>query len=664
MPIPSSSLYLGIDTGGTYTDGVLLDPLTRQVVHSVKVLTTHQDLRLCISEVLDRLVPADASIIALVSLSTTLATNAIAEGKRKPVALLLLGYDPQLVHTFKFQKQFGTPYYFFVEGKHDTRGVQEMPLDESAILGIAQEMKGKVDAFAVSAYAGPMNASHEQRAAELLSHQTGLPVVQAHHLSSGLDSIRRATTASLNASLLSNAQDFLSAVVEMVEKKGIHCPVSMVKGDGSLVNVEYARTHPVEIIHSGPATSAVGGHFLAGIETALVIDIGGTTTDIALVDQGRVQILEQAATVGPYRTCVRTVKVRSFGLGGDSRISFDRWGGLSVGPERVLPLSSLCSQHPNMKQELVEWLQQKKDIHYSDQIECWMLRKEPARPFADERTRKAIDLLRNGPQLLPRLLKQAGARSLVNIDADELVKQEVVYRAGLTPTDLLHLTGEFAPWDKEIARVVTEAVARIWNEQPEAFIQRVKRWMTHRMAAEVIEFLSSQPLSRPAYHAAGNSLDRWLYEEALSSADPYLGCNIFLKIPLVGIGAPAEVFLPPVAEALGTEIHLPSHYEVANAVGTVVGNVMVRKEGEVYPCVDGMYISGYFGRVDGHQHKYERFEEALEFVRTALKSEVLEQTRAAGAGEVTVDVKESAILEGLVRVTAWGMGRPAVNGGR
>ena len=658
-PIPS--LYLGIDTGGTYTDGILLDPLSRQVVQSTKVLTTLHDLRLCIAEVLDRLVPADPACIALVSLSTTLATNAIAEGKRKPVALLLFGYDPELVHTFKFQKQFGTHDYFFVEGKHDSRGVQETPLDEGEIVRIAREMKGKVDALAVSAYAGPMNASHEERAAALLSEGAGLPVVQAHHLSSELDSIQRATTASLNASLLSNAQDFLSAVIEMVAERGIRCPISMVKGDGSLVNVETARTHPVEIIHSGPATSAVGGHFLAGVETALVIDMGGTTTDIALVEGGKVQILEQAATVGPYRTCVRTVKVRSFGLGGDSRINFDRWGGLTIGPERTLPLSYLCHLYPHMKAELIEWMHQKKEIHYPDQIECWLLRNEPARPFTDARTCKAIDILRGGPVLLPKLLKGAGARSLVNIDAEDLIRQEIVSRAALTPTDLLHLTGEFAPWDAEIAQAATANVARIWDEKVEDFIRRVKGWMTRRIAAEVIEFLSGQQLSKPSYHTAGNALDRWLYEETLNPGDPYLGCRIFLKAPIVGIGAPARAFLPAVAEALGTEILLPPHYEVANAVGTVVGNVLARQEGEVFPCVEGISITGFYGRVDSWQQQFVHYEQALEYVRNTLLRRVSEAAQAAGAAEVTVEIQEQAALDGMAHLTAWGMGRPGLN---
>ena len=185
----STTLFLGIDTGGTFTDGILLEPVTRKILKSTKALTTHHDLKLCIGEVFDRLLNPDPGPIALVSLSTTLATNAIAEGKRRPVALFLLGYDPELVERFGFGEQFGTPFYSFVPGRHDLEGVEQIPLDEAELKRNFELVVKNVDALAVASYAGPMNSSHEQRAAEILRQMTDLPVVQAHHLSSELDSI-------------------------------------------------------------------------------------------------------------------------------------------------------------------------------------------------------------------------------------------------------------------------------------------------------------------------------------------------------------------------------------------------------------------------------------------------------------------------------------------
>jgi N-methylhydantoinase A/oxoprolinase/acetone carboxylase beta subunit len=660
MIMMAPSLYLGIDTGGTFTDGVLLDPGTRQVLRTRKILTTHRDLKICIAQILDELIPDDPTIISLVSLSTTLATNAIAEGKRKPVALLLLGYDRDLVHHFNFQKQFGTPHYFFIDGRYNLDGVEQVPLDEKEIVRVAADIYNEVDAIAIASYLGPVNACHEERAAELLSGITMLPVIQAHHLSSELDSIRRATTASLNASLLSDVRDFVDAVEEMLHQKGISCPVMMVRGDASIVKASFARQRPVEVIHSGPATSAIGGQFLADAQAALVVDIGGTTTDLCLVDRGKIQTLENTATVGPYRTCVRTVKSHSFGLGGDSLIRFDHHGSLSVGPERVLPISHLCHDHPEIKRELIAWLTDRGKFYYSDELEYWILRREPSRPLRNVYAQRALECLRSGPQRMRQLVKEVGAKSVVSLDMDELVDQEIIERAGLTPTDLLHVTGEFSPWDVEIAQFVTGFVAKIWNEDAKAFTLRVKDWITRKINAEIIQYLSHKNLSTPALVSRRNDLDYWFYEENLEGQDPYLGCKISLKVPLVGIGAPAGIFLPAVARSLGTEIILPAHYAVANAVGTVVGNVMVREEASIFPCTEGPAITGSLARLANHQQRFDTYEQAMAFARELLAKEVVAKAKAAGADTVVVENQENEFFPGMAHLSAWAVGKPGI----
>ncbi len=344
--MPSSDLYLGIDTGGTFTDGVLLEPLTRTVVKKAKVLTTHHDLRICIGNIIDALVSEPDLPIRLVSLSTTLATNSIAEGKSRPVALFLLGYDPALVYKFEFDRQFGGRPLHFIEGRHDLNGRELDPLDLEQLGARLRGLDGQVEALAFSSYAGTRNPEHEEQAGLLAARLTKLPVVQGHHLSDTLDSIRRATTARLNAALLSTAYEFLQTVQARLAEKGIHSPLYVVKGDGSLASAGYAATRPVEMIHSGPATSAIGGSYLAGTSSALVIDVGGTTTDLALTANGSALPGVGEASVGSYRTGLQTIRAHSFGLGGDSLIRFDPHQRLTLGPERAIPLCYLAAQYP------------------------------------------------------------------------------------------------------------------------------------------------------------------------------------------------------------------------------------------------------------------------------------------------------------------------------
>jgi len=127
-------LVLGIDTGGTYTDGVLLEYHSRRVLASHKSLTTKRDFSIGIEAVIEGIHLDDPAAIKMVSISTTLATNAIAEGKGKRVALLLIGYDPDLVASFKMEKRFATPNFFYFDGGHDLYGREKRPLDLPGIL--------------------------------------------------------------------------------------------------------------------------------------------------------------------------------------------------------------------------------------------------------------------------------------------------------------------------------------------------------------------------------------------------------------------------------------------------------------------------------------------------------------------------------------------------
>ena len=644
------ALHLGIDTGGTFTDGVLFNPQQRSVIRKAKVLTTHADLTVCISNILEALLGQDGFAIELVSLSTTLATNAIAEGKRKPVALLLLGYDPQLVYQYHFDQEFGTRHFFFIQGRHGLNGVEEIPLDEGEVARVAASIQDEVDAFAVCSYAGFGNSAHEERAAQIVANLTGLPVVQAHHLSSELDSIRRAITASLNASLLAPLKDFLDAIETIFAQRGIHCPIMVVRGDGSTVRASFARGRPVEMIHSGPATSSIGGHFLAGVDNALVIDIGGTTTDIALIQQGLTQVEQGGATVGPYRTCVNTIKVRSLGLGGDSHLQFDTHQTLTIGPQRVLPLAHLCHDYPDLHDDLLARLN---GPLFSRGLEYWILQRLPKRPFKNARTNRAIELLQKGPLPMLKLLKAVGAVSATQVDIEELLNQEIILRSGFTPTDLLHASGEFTPWDAEIARKVTQWVAAFWEEDPAAFVQRVKDQFSRKILVEIIHLLSGRRLSEAEAGFAGKGLDRWLFEENLNASNPFLGNRLFLKVPIVGIGAPVKAFLPQVAQALGTQVIFPANFEVANAVGAAVGHVIIRGEGEIYPCVEGSVITGYFARVAGTLQKFRQYPEALAFARDCLTRTILEEALAAGGNHTRVEIEERSVIEGMAHLHAW-----------
>jgi N-methylhydantoinase A/oxoprolinase/acetone carboxylase beta subunit len=635
-----SDLVLGIDTGGTYTDGVLLDYHTRQVVATTKTLTTHHDLSRCILSALDALLPQDPDCIKLVSISTTLATNAIAEGKGRPVALFLLGYDPELVQRFKFEGSFATSRFYYFQGGHSLNGKEQAPLDLESLVAKARSLENEVEAFAVSGYFSPFNHQHEELALDAISHATGYPVVLGHQLSSKLNSIQRATTATLNASLLSILDEFIQAMQTALHERGVTAPLMVMRGDGALMGANVIDRRPVETVHSGPAASAIGARFLAGQEKALVIDIGGTTTDIAVLDAGRVTIREEGTTVGPYHTAVRAANIRSVGLGGDSFIAFDVENRLRVGPARVVPISYLAQNDPRVANDLRHLEHRVHKRPTPEHVEYWFIQREPRRFVQNDRARQVLDLLHQRPMSLPEILERLELYHPIQFDGQSLIKEGVIGRAALTPTDLLHLNGRFAPWDVDSAATAADLIARLQGWSVDQLIQGTMQHIAERIVAEVVMFISGQTLERLPDYTPINNLGLWLFEESLYGQNPYLGAHINLKMPLIGIGAPAGIFLPRVAELLDTELILPEHYQVANAVGAVVGSVMVVQEAWILPQMRGMNVVGYYAQAGRKRQRFSRLNEALDYARQTIGEQAFAEAQAAGAVEPRLEFEQ------------------------
>ncbi len=655
-----TELVLGIDTGGTYTDGVLLDYQTREVVATTKTLTTRHDLTECILTALDDLaenIPNGPDQIRLVTISTTLATNAIAEGKGRPVALFLLGYDRDLVRKFNLEGNFATSTFHYVEGGHTLNGEEQTPLDVATLLEHATALQDEVEAFAVSGYFSPFNNEHEERSFAAITEATGRPIVLGHQLARKLDSVQRATTATLNASLLSILQDFILAMRNSLDERDINAPLMVVRGDGALMSSAIAEKRPVETVHSGPAASAIGARFLAERDKALVIDIGGTTTDIAIIDGGQVNVREEGTSVGDYQTAVRAAHIRSIGLGGDSIISLDVENQLKIGPARVTPLSYLADTNPYVA-EKVRNLLRGGGKRSPDQIEFWYLQRAPNHTVNNDRARKVLAMLEKHPMALPDILEQMELFHPLQFGGQSLIKEEIIGRAALTPTDLLHVSGQFAPWNRQAAETAATLFARLKGLSVDELIDNVMTSMAERIAAEVISFVSGQTLERVPDYVHPDDLGLWLFEESLYKQHPYLGATIAMKIPIIGIGAPAEIFLPPVAEILNTELIIPPHFQVANAVGAVAGSVMTYEEAWVFPQTRGKHVVGYYVQSSGERARFSKMDQALAFAKETTQEKALAQAQTAGAVDAHIELEQIADGANSFRIRTKAIGNP------
>lgn len=656
-------LVLGIDTGGTYTDGVLLEYNSHRIISAHKSLTTKRDFSIGIENVIKEIDLEDPGAIQMVSISTTLATNAIAEGKGKRVALFLIGYDPEIIDSFNMGGRFATPHYFYIKGGHNLHGQEQEDLDLPGLLEKTKAIKNKVDAIAVSSYFSPRNPEHEIRSQKAIASICELPIVLGHQLSTSLGSVERATTAALNASLLAILQEFIIAVRRAMEHRGIDAPLMVVRGDGTLMNDEFAARSPVETIHSGPAASAIGGQFLSNINEGLVLDIGGTTTDLAFIKDGKVTISETGASVSGYKTAVKAANLLSIGLGGDSHITLDRGNVLSIGPERVIPLAYLSHQYSNVKERLQALAKRGWPAPYPRELEYWFLQRDiNDRNSFTASEQEVIDILRPGPKPATEVLKSLGFLDSSQIDISSLWREEVIGKSGFTPTDILHIDGRHTPWDGQASQAALTVFSNYLNWPEEKFHQVLWENITETITKSVIHFLTDMDI--PEKNDPQNTLANWFLQNSLQPGHEQLATQIKLKVPLIGIGAPAEVMLQETARVLNTELILPKHFQVANAAGAVAGSVMVTEEILIYPQLsNGNFdVIGYYVQARENRVEIDELDDAVAYAKKIVKDNALSAALRSGADnpQVVVDVIQDGMDSYQIKARA--VGKPRLEG--
>jgi len=626
---------LGIDTGGTYTDAVLIDHERGQVLASNKALTTRHDLSIGIGQAVASVFEGQAvspAQVALVALSTTLATNAIVEGQGSPVCLLLIGYDPALIQQYGFERQLVTQDVVYLRGGHNEAGDPVEPLDEAAAREAILARRDRVEAFAVSGYFGVRNPDHELRVRRMVEELTSLPATCGHELTSRLNSVRRATTTALNARLIPLLRELVATVRHTLDGQGIVAPLMVVKGDGSLVRAEWAMRRPIETILSGPAASVIGAWHLAGRQDVWVVDVGGTTTDIAVLRDGRPRLNPEGAQVGEWRTMVEAVDVHTIGLGGDSQVYWGDDRQLVIGPQRVVPLCLLASQYP----QVVAEMQRQGDTRGRESLVAqFVLAQRQATGSLSDMERALLGHLASGPQSLLSVVNSMRYGSLVLRQVEGLVARRLALRAGFTPTDALHVLGRFQRWNTEASRLGAELLAAQVGLSPEVFCQQVVAGVSKRVARELVSKALGDEAALPDWErepSAAALLARALGDVPGSD----LACQLRLFRPVVAVGAPVEAYLPSTASQLNTELVIPPHAGVANAAGAVVGGVVQQLRVSLRP------LSGD-GRLRLHLsdgvHDFATVEEGVAYAQQVVPARLGALAQQAGADQVEVQME-------------------------
>ncbi|MBW1818554.1 MAG: hydantoinase/oxoprolinase family protein [Deltaproteobacteria bacterium] len=324
-------MILGLDVGGTQTDAVLIE---KNAIVAATKTPTGDDLLETLRAALDKILAGcGPEQIERMSFSTTLATNAIVQDRLDPTGMIVSagpGMDPEWFSV--------GPSYHVVSGCLDHQGFEAQPLDEASVKAAAARIHGDgIDTLGVVGKFSVRNPAHEQQMAEWIGDRFS-HVALGHRTSGTLNFPRRIVTTYLNAALFHTHQRFSGALTQILDEKDLSPARFLLKPDGGTVGLNKSVHFPARTAQSGPAASVMGALALDGCPgTTLVLDIGGTTTDMAVVPDGVPLRAPYGIRLGPFRTLIRSLLTRSVGIGGDSEVHMNSEGRLGIGPLRQGP---------------------------------------------------------------------------------------------------------------------------------------------------------------------------------------------------------------------------------------------------------------------------------------------------------------------------------------
>lgn len=574
------SYVLGLDTGGTYTDGALIDVRTERIVAKAKVFTTKHDLKTGIGKCIDSLNICDPNEIKMVSLSTTLATNAVVEERWGKTGLIIVGKN--------YPETIPTEYIENIDGKTDIKGNVIIPVSEKQVREAVDRLKLKVNAIAISAYASVRNPKEELRIKKIAEERTSLPVFCAHELTGTLGFAERTNTAVLNAGLTGIVKDFIESTKISLKNKNIKAELMIVKSDGSLMREKMALRRPIDTILSGPAASAIGARHLTGTQDALILDMGGTTIDIADISEGEIRTGDDCAKVAGWRTRVHAVEVSTHGIGGDSLITAgnEKPHRIHVGPQKAEPISRTAYIYDNIIHEL-------KDIQKYTGVSpnkkeilgrCYCLVSEDNLYNGEKIHDQIIDSLREAPHSMQFLVQKAG--NDINDTAktiESMIRNRQINIVDITPTDILHVLGEYVEWSKAAAEIRSKIVAEAVNMSFDCFVRHAEEAIYKRIYMACVQAAAD-------FEGGGVDIERddvaiYLIDKMFSSSlKEFLTASCRLGKQLIAVGAPVRAWIPFISNKMDTKVLLPQHGEVANAIGSAFGEVnefaeaLIRKE--------------------------------------------------------------------------------------
>lgn len=600
-------LGLGIDTGGTYTDAVIMDMDTGEILDKAKSMTTREDLSKGIRGAVEALDPAYVDASVLVALSSTLATNSVVEGKGCRVGLICIGgdYDEPMAD-----------YSVKIAGSHDLSGKESAPLDEDAAVRFMRGIEGKVDGLAVSGFLSVRNPEHEVRVRELAREILHVPVVCGYELTASLGFVERTRTCVMNSRLIPVIDELITSMERVMEERGIRAPLMISRGDGTIMGKDVARERPVETVLSGPAASLMGAVHLTGLKDAVVMDMGGTTTDIGILRDGRPHLEPEGAVIGGKRTRVMAAQIATSGIGGDSCIIVNE-GAIELTSLRVMPICVAATKWPNVRNyfrmtdgfrtgKSRSRVKERSKVFRTEFIRTIKMPRDMS--SVSDADAELLRLASGTPKTMAGILMETG-RDETDFDIAGLEEMGYVQRIGLTPTDIIHADGIYDVFDADASRSAIGYMSSLCGMTPEEFIGDAERRIREKLATELVKALMSEATDDVRFGPTGEEL---VMSAIRGRSDRVLGCSLKVDRPIIGIGAPSGVYIRWMADIFGTDVVIHEDSDVGNAVGAITAVVSETVEVLIRPVfgasTDGVILDENGERMaplPGHGSKFD-----------------------------------------------------------
>ena len=576
------SLIIGFDAGGTFTDSVVFNTETKKIISSGKALTTNFDLSQGIKKSLN-VTLKDLSIrerenIKQIIVSSTFATNSLINSNGCRVGLILIGFDKSILENQPLVDACNNGNICLIKGGHDAEGNEKEKLDFKSIKKFIEVNQSKFESVAIASQFSTRNPDHENRTKEFLinKNKIKLPITCSHELSYELNGPKRAITCALNASLTHIISDLLNNIELILKEKKITAKIMVVKGDGSLIDSKTARFRPIDTTMSGPAASCIGAAWLTRKKDAIIVDIGGTSTDISLLKSGYPEVSKQGARIGIWDTMVEAISISTQGLGGDSEVIFEETNSnldINLGPKRVVPLSIISERFPSVLSILTK---QSKFPFYShtDGIFIWKKNIPKNLNWLSKIERFTFDKLQiNEVSSLSEITPNQSSFGAVN----RLIKYNLVEISGFTPTDAVHVLGIYNSFNTKAANLGALIISKmksksgkiIFNSK-EQFAKAVLNKLFEKSSISIFDFATKKIFNNSSNNFLKNNLFcKYVFGQNNSLAK----INLKLNTPIISIGASAASYYPKIASLLNTKNITPENFAVAGAVGAAVGSI-------------------------------------------------------------------------------------------